>query len=209
MSEQKRNAVNEALALPLAGALEKALGAALADEREVVLAMLDVDLFARVNKEFGLEAGDRVLIETGRYVASCVPKDTRLFRYGGDEFALLFPERMEKEEVFLLMERIRQGYAVQLPDGGALTVSAGIAAAVQDASTVPELIRKAEGALFRGKLLGRDRVCLAREEKMVTKTAHYTAEQLKRLTKVSQREGIGEAILLREALDALLRKYDV
>ena len=58
-------------------------------------------------------------------------------------------------------------------------------------------------------LTGRSRVCLAREEKMVTKTSHYTAEQLQQLTKLSKREGIGEAVLLREALDALLQKYDI
>ena len=47
----------------------------------------------------------------------------------------------------------------------------------------------------------------AREEKMVPKTSHYTSDQLKRLSALSKREGIGEAILLREALDMLLKKY--
>jgi predicted DNA-binding protein len=63
--------------------------------------------------------------------------------------------------------------------------------------------------MVRGKHGGRNRVNLAREEKMVTKTAHYTTEQLQRLTKLSKREGVGEAIILREALDAVLKKYDV
>lgn len=48
-----------------------------------------------------------------------------------------------------------------------------------------------------------------REEKMIPKTSHYTQEQLQRLGKLSKLEGIGEAILLREALDMLLKKYDV
>lgn len=43
---------------------------------------------------------------------------------------------------------------------------------------------------------------------MVPKTSHYTSEQLKRLTVLAKREGIGEAILLREALDMLLKKYE-
>ena len=50
---------------------------------------------------------------------------------------------------------------------------------------------------------------LAKEEKMVPKTSHYTSDQLKRLSKLSKREGIGEAVLLREALDMLLKRYDV
>ena len=68
-------------------------------------------------------------------------------------------------------------------------------------------MRKAESAMFRVKYAGRNKVALAREEKMVPKTSHYTADQLRRLTALSKREGVGEAILLREALDMLLKKY--
>ena len=50
---------------------------------------------------------------------------------------------------------------------------------------------------------------MAREEKMIPKTSHYTQEQLQRLGELSKLEGIGEAILLWEALDMLLKKYDV
>jgi len=51
-------------------------------------------------------------------------------------------------------------------------------------------------------------VCLAREEKMVTKTSHYQQGQLLGLRRLAEREGIGEAVLLREALNDLLRKYN-
>ena len=71
------------------------------------------------------------------------------------------------------------------------------------------MIRKAESALFRAKANGSNKVALAREEKMIPKTSHYTNDQLKCLTKLSKREGVGEAILLREALDMLLKKYDI
>lgn len=43
---------------------------------------------------------------------------------------------------------------------------------------------------------------------MVTKTSHYTQGQLERLAALAKRENLGEAALLREALDDLLRKYD-
>jgi hypothetical protein len=42
---------------------------------------------------------------------------------------------------------------------------------------------------------------------MVTKTSHYTQGQLERLSQLAGREGVGEAVLLREALDDLLRRY--
>jgi two-component system chemotaxis response regulator CheY len=78
----------------------------------------------------------------------------------------------------------------------------------EDGTNAVELVRKADNALYRAKITGRNKVCLAREEKMVTKTSHYTVEQLHRLTELAKERGVGEAILLREALDDVLKKYD-
>lgn len=204
----EKNRVDEALRLNRTKEFEKDVSMLIENGQEVIIAMADLDNFLRVNDEFGVEEGDRVLIESGTFIREHLPDGARLYRYGGDQFAILFPEEMEKEEVFLSMDALRRGYHVALPDGGAQTITVGIACVPDDGGTYVELVRKAEGAMFRGKAAGHNRVCLAREEKMVTKTSHYTAEQLKRLTKVSKREGLGEAVLLREALDALLKKYD-
>lgn len=70
-------------------------------------------------------------------------------------------------------------------------------------------MRKAEQALYRAKVNGRNRVCIAHEEKMVPKTAHFTVTQLERLSHVVQKLGVNETTLLRKALDGLLRKYTV
>ena len=95
------------------------------------------------------------------------------------------------------------------PDGERQTITIGMATAFEDASRCAELIRKADGALFRAKVAGGNRVAMAKEEKMVPKTSHFTQDQLQRLAKLAKREGVGEAILLREAVDLLLKKYDV
>ncbi len=186
---------------------DKALGDLINEDRDFVLAMTDLDFFGTLNENFGPDEGDKVLIEFGKYIAVCIKGSGKCYRYGGDEFAIIF-EGIEKEDVFLMLEGMRSSYNYELPDKTKATISIGIAANNDDASTASELIRKAEGAMVRAKQLGRNRVSLARDDKMVTKTTHYTAEQLHRLTKISKREGIGEAILLREALDALLKKYD-
>lgn len=203
-----KSAVDEALQLLRGRDFEKALGAMLDEDAEVVVAMIDLDSFVTVNEKFGHDEGDRVLIETGEYLKRFTREGVTLYRFGGDQFAMLFADGTEKEEAFLQMEEMRKNYPVTLPDGGKQTISIGIAASQDDGALYFELVRRAEGAMFRAKASGHDRVCFAREEKMVTKTSHYTQEQLKRLTRVAKREGIGEAIMLREALDMLLKKYD-
>jgi hypothetical protein len=70
------------------------------------------------------------------------------------------------------------------------------------------LQRKLLAAIYRAKVAGGGKACLAREEKMVTKTSHYDQGQLEGLARLAKRQGQGEAVLLREALDDLLMKYN-
>ncbi len=208
----KTNKVNEVLQFPDGQAFEEKLTVILADENagvNAVIALLDVDHFMHVNDDFGTDEGDRVLIELGQYLQKGIEGQGEIYRIQGDEFGILFNADLEKEDAFLLMEQLRRGLDIKLPDGEQVTISVGIAAAFEDASRYQELVRKAESAMFRVKYAGRNKVALCREEKMIPKTSHYTSDQLKRLTKLSKREGIGEAILLREALDMLLKRYDV
>ena len=208
--ERDFNAVNNTLQFPLGDAFEKAvtdlMDAHPEGDMDLVIAVIDLDNFLHINENFGLDAGDRMLIEVGRFLADGLPENAAIYRIAGDEFGILF-KGMEKEEVFLLLEAKRAAFHVKAPDGEVMTISIGIAAAFDDAARYQELMRKAESAMYRAKYSGKNKVALAREEKMVPKTSHYTSDQLKRLTALSKREGIGEAILLREALDMLLKKY--
>lgn len=108
------------------------------------------------------------------------------------------------------MERIRSEVEAQERFGEVLTqitITGGIAAYPIDGSTESEILRKADQALYRAKRTGRNSIRLAYEEKMAPKTSHFTLTQLERLSSLSKGEGVGEAVLLREALDDLLIKY--
>ena len=209
----EENAVNKELKLPLGEQFEKDLTEIMDSDIEasgetVVIALIDLDKFLGVNKEFGTQAGDKVLIDTGKYLQSKIRKDSLLYRIGGDEFAIIFRGTEEREEIFLELENIRREYNVKCPDGRPVSITIGMATAYEDAGRCPELVRKAESALYRAKVGGSNRVAMAKEEKMIPKTSHYTQDQLQRLAKLAKKEGVGEAILLREALDVLLKKYD-
>ena len=213
-AEKKLTAVNEALGFPVGNQFDEDLNTVLNSNAEangetVAIALIDCDRFDHINDDFGPDEGDRILIEAGRYIQKALPKEAKIYRIGGDEFGIIFQGALEREEIFLFLNDLKNNYQVRTPDGERQTITIGMATAFEDASRCAELIRKADGALYRAKVSGGNRVSMAREEKMVPKTSHYTQDQLQRLAKLAKREGIGEAILLREALDLLLKKYDI
>ena len=213
-AERKLNAVNDALQFPGGEVFEEDLNEILNSDAEangevVAIALIDCDRFDHINKDFGSDEGDRVLIEAGKYIRESLPEGAKVYRIGGDEFGILFRGTMEREEIFLFLNDLKNNYAVQTRDGVRQTITVGMATAFEDANRCAELVRKADGALFRAKVSGGNKVAMAKEEKMVPKTSHFTQDQLQRLAKLAKREGVGEAILLREGLDLLLKKYDI
>lgn len=197
-------------------ALAAAVREARAQEKEQPLAvgLIDIDSFLSINQTYGHAAGDNLLIAIAAILQEAIPAPGIVARYGGDEFAFLLPG-MEREGAFLLLEQVRakvsqsefkgaQGQVIRNP-----TISAGLAAFPVDGRTEIELLRKADQALYRAKVAGRNRVRLAYEEKMVPKTAHFTETQLERLSQLAKAHGTSDADLLREALDDLLTKYGV
>lgn len=195
--------------LPLRAAFERDLERELAVAREnaasVSVAVLDIDLFGRMNAQEGRAAADRALSDLANRLNNTLKTDAgRLYRIGGDGLGAIL-SGVDKEQAFLCLEAFRTGLAEA---GVALTVSVGVASFPDDTAKDSEVFNKACEALYRAKVTGRNKVCLAREEKMVTKTSHYTQGQLLGLRRLAEREGIGEAVLLREALNDLLRKHN-
>lgn len=178
------------------------------------LAVVDIDLFGKVNAKHGRSAGDAAVAVVQRHLEETLAPKGEVMRYGGDAFAVVF-EGVEKEDAFLQTEVARASFdrthVVRWGEGQvelALALSVGLASFPDDGTDETGVIRKANEALYRAKVGGRNRVCLAREERMVTKTSHYAQGQLYGLSRLAKREGLGEARLLREALDDLLRKYN-
>lgn len=207
------NNVNKVLGFPYGETFDKDLNALLDSDLEsegmnLFIALIDMDNFDHINKDFGIEEGDRVLIETGQYIREKTPQSATVYRIGGDEFGIIFTGTEEKEDIFLLLEDLRKNFPVITKGNEHMSITIGMATAFEDANRTPELIRKADSALYRAKSGGRNKVAMAKEEKMVPKTSHYTQDQLQRLAVLAKHEGVGEAILLREALDMLLKKYD-
>ncbi|MEN9316481.1 MAG: hypothetical protein RIS35_2874 [Pseudomonadota bacterium] len=83
-----------------------ALAMAHRHRRAVTVAMADIDHFKRVNDEYGHAVGDTVLVEVGAVFRAALRETDLCCRYGGEEFAFLFPET-STEEARLLTDRLR------------------------------------------------------------------------------------------------------
>lgn len=188
-----------------------ALVQAAQDKTPLTLVTSDIDHFLSINDEHGLAVGDLVLQRIAETFRNSTPEGTRVYRYGGDEFYLIFPNTT-REQALLTMEKIRLEIArPQKYDGAELAVqiSVGIASYPIDGTDLTSLQRQSDQALYRAKKEGRSQIFLAYDEKMVPKTVHFTETQLERLSDLSKELSITEAKLMREALDDLISKYTV
>jgi diguanylate cyclase (GGDEF)-like protein len=140
--------------------LEREMARAQRYGRPLSLVLLDIDRFKSVNDDFGHEAGDHALQRIGRAVRHSFRSSDSACRYGGEEFALIFPET-GRDEGSRLAEKMRV-VVEQLPPNAevprALTASFGVASFPDDAATIPDLIRAADRALYQAKTRGRNRV---------------------------------------------------
>ena len=156
-------------------ALEEALGTLVGD---YAIAMVDVDHFKRFNDRHGHSAGDQAL----RMVATELQRvggGGRAYRYGGEEFAILFPgqtaaaARQSLEEVRATISSRR--FAVRGPDRPrkkpdsprkksrpsrtiSVSVSIGLAGSNPQRTTADAVLRAADRALYRAKNEGRNRL---------------------------------------------------
>jgi diguanylate cyclase (GGDEF)-like protein len=134
---------------------------------EASLVLFDVDDFKQVNDTHGHAAGDAVLRAIAEVAEQCVRPSDSFARIGGEEFALLLPETGQLEAL-LVAERIRTAVSRReiLPDRR-VTLSGGVASCPGDASTVQDLQRRADAALYWAKRNGKDLCAVASEAAVV------------------------------------------
>jgi diguanylate cyclase (GGDEF)-like protein len=122
---------------------------------------LDVDLFKRINDEYGHLTGDEVLREMGQLLRDTARLGDVVARYGGEEFEILAPDT-NHEGAQILAERIQHAFRTrQFAAVGVdrtITISIGIASDVARNDRIAEvLIARADEALYVAKRNGRNR----------------------------------------------------
>jgi diguanylate cyclase (GGDEF)-like protein/PAS domain S-box-containing protein len=127
------------------------------------LLMIDIDYFKHYNDNNGHLAGDQVLKAIAILIQRGVRQSDIVARYGGEEFSAILINT-GREEALEIAERVRRNVAdTRFPNENAqpnknLTVSVGMATFSSSISTLTDLIREADHALYRAKKGGRNRI---------------------------------------------------
>ena len=141
--------------------LEREFSRANRSKTSVAILMMDLDHFKRFNDTFGHQAGDTLL----RALGDLLKRNTRgqdiACRYGGEEFVLVLTDSnlagaLQRAEI--LRQQVKQlnvEYAGQLL--GAISVSIGVAIYPDHGTTMGDVLRASDQALYCAKREGRDR----------------------------------------------------
>jgi len=125
------------------------------------LALVDIDLFKRINDQHGHDVGDRLLREVAGALKAGIRRSDVVARIGGEEFALVLLGT-EPPGARVLLERLRQAVAALRVQAGAqgigCTISIGLTDRMEEDADWATLYKRADQALYAAKQAGRDRV---------------------------------------------------
>jgi diguanylate cyclase (GGDEF)-like protein len=126
--------------------------------RQLVVLMLDIDFFKRINDTRGHQAGDRALVIFASALQELVRLPDLVGRYGGEEFCVLLP-MSDVAAARAVDQRLREASRrVSTTLGFELTFSAGVACLTPDDTRLDDVIARADQALYTAKQGGRNRL---------------------------------------------------
>ena len=127
----------------------------------ISIIMLDLDNFKMINDTRGHQAGDMVLADVGKTLATFIRKIDTAGRYGGDEFCIILPGTGLEDARAAAIRLLDEFHKVRVPKVNKmdhLQASLGVACKNDNTDSLEDLLAKADQALYKAKELGRNRV---------------------------------------------------
>lgn len=164
-----KQAVEKAYIDPLTGlnnraafdkSIEQEIELATRHSHTLTLLMLDLDKFKEINDNYGHIVGDAVLKNFADTILECLRRSDIIFRYGGEEFAVLL-RNTKAEGATLLAERMRKNVEEMEFDYNSIKINVSVSiglAELQEGDNGTKLIERADELLYKAKENGRNRV---------------------------------------------------
>lgn len=165
MDAERRALTDDLTGLSNRAAFQKAIEDAVAASTpasKVALLCVDLDNFKSINDTLGHDVGDSVLRESTRRLREATRKSDFIFRLGGDEFAIIQTGENSTSDCESLAARIIEVMCTPfMLDGQSIMIGAsvGVSMAPDNATSVEQLFKTADIALYRAKTEGRGRFC--------------------------------------------------
>jgi diguanylate cyclase (GGDEF)-like protein len=137
--------------------MENALKSFTRYKTKVSLFIFDLDFFKRINDKHGHQIGDDVLIKVSQVIQQRLRDSDLLFRYGGEEFAILLIHTNQQEALLLAQEIRALVEAQDYNIGQTVTISGGVSEA-QPTDVVSSWIERCDKALYEAKESGRNNI---------------------------------------------------
>lgn len=145
--------------------LERQVAGLSSETLPVSIFLLDIDHFKKFNDKYGHEAGDEVLKELARLMATWAREEDTVARFGGEEFVAILPSTDQQTALRRAEELCRavRSHRFVYNDLGLerVTVSIGIASASESNALPQDILQSADLAMYESKRAGRDRATMA------------------------------------------------
>jgi diguanylate cyclase (GGDEF)-like protein len=130
----------------------------LSDPSTYSLCLADIDFFKKINDQYGHEAGDQVLIQISSLLTQSVSKEVKVCRWGGEEFAILFPS-YEINSALKELQNTQLQLKNTLFSEAKLSVNLSFGVtAVTPKDSIGSVLKRADELLYKAKHEGRNRI---------------------------------------------------
>jgi len=125
------------------------------------LCMFDIDDFKKINDTFGHPVGDKVIKELGKVVLDNIRKSDIPFRWGGEEFLILFTHTHLNEAKLACEKLLNKTRNIEIKEGDNIvkfTVSMGLTELKEEDDSLEKAVERADKALYMAKKNGKNRI---------------------------------------------------
>lgn len=143
--------------------LEKLVSKENIENENIIFCFLDIDDFKYINDNYGHIIGDKILTMVANTLDDNIRPSDKVFRWGGDEFALILFDLNNKKELQILLTRLKllinNSFIYFKEEKLSVTMSFG-AVSIKDDDTIKSLIKRADENMYESKKKGKNRITI-------------------------------------------------